>query len=297
MDPLSITSAILQGGSALTGVAESISNIIYGNKRNKLAEKIHAENLAFQREHFAYEKALQREIFNREDSAIRRRVEDLKSAGMSPLLAANGEGASAGQAIATEALQSEYIPPENPLAGITDAMSKIAAIQKTTLETQNLNQQNIGVALNNRLLKADVDIKEELGKKLAQINLGIVNEQLIDLQNKNSKFSKEMEALGLNNKLLAKNLELEQQELMKRVWDTRNAKLQGDNMAFDLSVKKQDKAMYDDISKKIGIPIPINNYTPLNFASNALGGIFDGLLGIFGKKFKLLMKTFGYGDK
>ena len=51
---------------------------------------------------YNYQKDLQRSIFNREDTSIARRVQDLKASGLSPVLAA-GQGAGTGAIVSTKA--------------------------------------------------------------------------------------------------------------------------------------------------------------------------------------------------
>lgn len=56
-------------------------------------------NYDFSKDVFDYNKALQQEIFNREDTAYERKRRDLERAGLNPNLAAGGSGAAAGQVV------------------------------------------------------------------------------------------------------------------------------------------------------------------------------------------------------
>ena len=63
--------------SFITGAMNLGSNIL----TNQANERIAQQNLAFQKENLEYQKDLQQQIFNREDTAYQRKVNDLIAAG------------------------------------------------------------------------------------------------------------------------------------------------------------------------------------------------------------------------
>lgn len=73
---------------------------------NASNERIANQNLEFQRENLEYQKALQQQIFEREDTAYERTVQDMRNAGLSPLSMQSTNGA--GEAIATNALHNDF---------------------------------------------------------------------------------------------------------------------------------------------------------------------------------------------
>lgn len=80
--------------------AEAVAGVIQGLNNSVLGWA----NYALQKNNYDYQKALQQQIFNREDTSIQRRMNDLRQAGINPNLA-GGSGAGTGSVVSTSAPQ------------------------------------------------------------------------------------------------------------------------------------------------------------------------------------------------
>lgn len=120
-------------GSMIEGVWNYNVNA-YNNKINK---EIADQNLAFQRENLEYQKDLQQQIFDREDTAYQRKVQDLVKAGINPAVAAGGSGSAAGSIVSTQAPHNDmkYQAPQFNLGSAIDtlkSLKQIASIEEQT---------------------------------------------------------------------------------------------------------------------------------------------------------------------
>lgn len=117
LNPLIIGAGI----AAAAGLASTFGNTLSGmrntdktnqankdiaSETNEVNKAIADQNLAFQRENLDYQKSLQQQLFEREDTSYQRTVSDMRAAGLSPLSMQNTNGA--GEVVSTQALNNGY---------------------------------------------------------------------------------------------------------------------------------------------------------------------------------------------
>ena len=142
MDPVTVGSIIM--GSAALG--SLISGTVQG-----------AMNYKFSKENLKWQKQAQRTTWKREDTAIERRVADLRRSGLSPVLAA-GQGASSGPIVSTTAPRIDLPDPQEKVAVLLSMLKMKEDISNTVADRYRIKKES-----------------ELLGKKI--VNQSIDNER------------------------------------------------------------------------------------------------------------------------
>lgn len=146
-------------------MAAPIGEIIAGAVEGTFNSGINIWNTIQQQQKFDYDKAIQQQIFQREDTAVQRRMADLQAAGLNPQLAA-GSGAGAGSVVSTQAPQMRNLD----IGAALDTAMAVERIKQAKQQTKNLEEQW-------RLMSS------EMSKNNAQT--AIANEQAYSLKEEN----------------------------------------------------------------------------------------------------------------
>lgn len=116
-------------GSGTAGIVSS--GIQIANAVQNQAQ--YDQNYRFAKKQFMYQVELQRELFNREDTAVQRRVADLRAAGLSPVLAA-GQGAQSGPVVPTQPLSKQRAQIPDLAANVMGLVTQQKQIERTNIE-------------------------------------------------------------------------------------------------------------------------------------------------------------------
>lgn len=104
-----------------------------------------ANNYRLQQQQFDYQKQLQQQIFNREDTSYQRAANDLAQAGLSKTLSA-GSGSSAGSVVSTSAPQSD----------IMGRMGAAMQLSQINAQTKKIEAETANTLAGSELIKAQI---------------------------------------------------------------------------------------------------------------------------------------------
>ena len=141
--------------------------------------RINDLNYQLQKDNLAYQKDLQKLMIKREDNAVQRRVNDLKSAGLSPTLAA-GSSAGAGAVIGTSAPQK--LSNLQGYLALAQVGTMIANQQKAQTEADIARQQLKQTKLDTQYLKdkgvAPLEVNQDWKQRLVNLLYPKLEEKL-----------------------------------------------------------------------------------------------------------------------
>lgn len=237
---------------------------------NVVNKQIADQNLAFQQENLDYQKALQQQIFQREDSAYQRTAADMRAAGISPLMMNGTNGA--GEAIQTEAPQNGYQHSDKGFGDILSYGSQIAN------SIANYKSQ----AANVDFVQAQTEA-QKISNNFTPFSLGLgIVGQILQNQSLSKSIKQQTADYGLT---MLKTLEQSYKNSDLKRWNT-FAKGFGfsSNMTRDDRLLSLGKAIVDDNSNgkgKVGkMEEVLKDFTDYQ---NEKGGMADGLYNIMPK--------------
>ena len=180
-----------------------------------------------------YTRALQQTMFDREDTAYQRAVDDAQSAGLSPLAITGGSSAGAVVSSPSASVSSGSRSPDY-LTAVSNLMSLRNAARMTDAQVERLEQQSDidWYKAKTDRAKADSDIK--LGQQNYELNLKIAewNREIAE-ENLDAKKWRDREDIRLQGEKLLQDLNISKDDLnfrreegqRNRVWQSTEAKL------------------------------------------------------------------------
>ncbi len=153
-------------------------------------------NFKLQKDNLAYQKDLQKVMMAREDNAVQRRVADLKSAGLSPTLAA-GSAASSGPVISTVAPQK--LSNLQGYMALAQVGTMLAQQQKAQTEADIARQQLKQNKLDTKYLEdrglAPLEVNQDWKARLLNLLYPKLEETLFGDDTKTGLFGSILESL------------------------------------------------------------------------------------------------------
>lgn len=147
------------GGAIAEAVAGAITGAVNGG--------ISIYNTVQQHQKMEYDKRIQQQIFEREDTAAQRRAADLEAAGLSKTLAA-GSAANAGVAVPVQAPQVDASKMDVAMNALA-AMTNIAQIRKLSAETQEAKANTTRAVSQGKLFDAQsTAVDSQIAESLAR---------------------------------------------------------------------------------------------------------------------------------
>lgn len=161
----------------ILGAINALANLGFGIYDRWKGDAERKENLAAQKEQRDYERSLQERIFDREDNAVWRRVQDMKRSGINPVMAA-GAAAQAGSVVNTSAPQRDYTPSAQGQWGkAVESMMTMGQIARTQAETSLLRANAVRTEQATRIDAESLQLHKEMfehDKQKWTDNLGVL---------------------------------------------------------------------------------------------------------------------------
>ena len=165
---VNILGGLANAGATVAGAVDSI--------------KTNQKNYDLQVENLAYQKDIQNKIFEREDNAVQRRVNDLIKAGLSPTLAA-GSSAGAGSVVSTSAPQKKS--NLEALTALASVKTLLAQQQRAQTEADIARANLKQVEMDNKYYESNhiAPIESKMGweQQLTNFLIGFINDRREDL--------------------------------------------------------------------------------------------------------------------